>query len=118
MKIDHHQKIAKLTFAEVYPLYVAKIERKGRNIAELNTVINWLTGFTVKNMEQLIAEKVSFEVFFERANLNPNAYLIKGNICGYKVELIENKLTQKIRFLDKLVDELAQGKKMEKIWRA
>ncbi len=117
MKIDHHQRIAKLTFAEVYPLYIAKIERKGRHINELNTVITWLTGFELPAIEKLILEKVTFEIFFERASLHPNSNLIKGNICGYKVELIENPLTQKIRFLDKLVDELAQGKKIEKILR-
>lgn len=117
MSLNHHQRIAQLTFAAVYPLYKAKIEKKGRNITELNTVITWLTGFNISDIEQFINQKVTFEVFFEKAILHPNAHLIKGNICGYKVELIENKLTQKISYLDKLVDELAQGKKMEKILR-
>lgn len=113
----HDERIAKLTFASVYPMYVLKVEKKGRTKEELIQVIEWLTGFNEKNLDKLIAEKVTFESFFEKARLNPNANLITGVICGYRVEEIENKLTQKIRYLDKLVDELAKGKKMEKILR-
>jgi hypothetical protein len=113
----HDARIAKMVFASVYPHYVAKVEKKGRTKAELNQVIQWLTGFTPQQLEQLIAEKVSFAEFFEQATLNSNAHLITGVICGYRVEEIENPLTRKARYLDKLVDELAKGKKMEKILR-
>jgi len=113
----HDQRIAKMIFASVYPLYLAKVEKKGRTKEELDHVIQWLTGFDNKDMQQLIKEKVTFETFFERASLNPHAHLIKGVICGYRVEEIENPLTQKVRYLDKLVDELAKGKVMEKILR-
>jgi len=111
------QRIAKMIFASVYPLYLAKVEKKGRTKEELDHVIQWLTGFDNKDMQKLIKEKVTFETFFERASLNPHAHLIKGVICGYRVEEIENPLTQKVRYLDKLVDELAKGKVMEKILR-
>lgn len=113
----HNQRIANLTFASVYPMYVAKVEKKGRTKEELNQVIEWLTGFDGKKMLELIDENVTFETFFQRATLNPNANLIKGVICGYRVEEIENPLTQQVRYLDKLVDELAKGRKMEKILR-
>ena len=113
----HDERIAQMSFASVYPHYVTKVEKKGRTIAELHQVIEWLTGFDDVALKQLIAEKVSFQTFFERAKLNPNAHLITGVICGYRVEEIENSLTQKARYLDKLVDELAKGKKMEKILR-
>lgn len=113
----HDEKIAKMTFASVYPHYVAKIEKKGRTQAELIQVIEWLTGFDENKIETLIAEQVNFETFFRQANLNPNAQYIKGVICGYRVEEITNPLTQKVRYLDKLVDELAKGRKMEKILR-
>lgn len=106
-----------MTFATVYPHYVEKVERKGRTINELHQVITWLTGFNEQDIQHLIAEQVSFQTFFDRANLNPNAYLIKGKICGQPVENIKNPLTQKVRFLDKLVDELAKGKKLEQIFR-
>jgi len=109
--------MAKMTFATVYPMYVAKVEKKGRTKEELHQVIEWLTGYDEKKLFELIEEKVSFEKFFETATLNPNAHLIKGVICGYRVEEIENPLTQKVRYLDKLVDELAKGRKMEKILR-
>ena len=115
---EHNAKIAKLTFAQVYPLYVAKVERKGRTEAELRQVIEWLTGFDWPHQQALIAEKVNFEVFFDRAQLHPNAILIKGLICGYRIEELENELTRNVRYLDKLVDELAKGKAMEKILRA
>lgn len=120
MKItpEHNARIAKLTFASVYPHYVTKVERKGRTIHELHQVIEWLTGFDEKKLKKLIEEKVMFEMFFQRATLNPNAHLIKGVICGYRIEEIDNRLTKEVRYLDKLVDELAQGKKMEKILRS
>ena len=113
----HNERIVKMTFASVYPHYVTKIQRKGRTIDELLQVIEWLTGFNQQKIQELIEEKVTFETFFERAKLNPNAELIKGTICGYKIEEIENPLTKKVRYLDKLIDELAKGKKMEKILR-
>jgi hypothetical protein len=114
----HDQRIAKMTFASVYPLYLAKVEKKGRTQDELNQVIEWLTGYNFKKLQELIKEKVSFETFFANASLNPNAHLITGLICGYRVEDIENPLTQQVRYLDKLVDELAKGRKMEKILRS
>ena len=114
----HHQRFAKMTFASVYPLYITKVEKKGRTKEELHQVITWLTGFNVKKLQELIKEKVTFEIFFQQARLNPNAHLITGVICGYRVEEIENPLTQQVRYLDKLVDELAKGRKMEKILRA
>lgn len=114
---SHDQRIAKMTFASVYPHYIIKVEKKGRTREELHTVIKWLTGFDDKDLEELVEEKVTFETFFQRATLNPNAQLITGVICGYRVEEIENPLTQQVRYLDKIVDELAKGKKMEKILR-
>ncbi|MFN7495267.1 MAG: DUF2200 domain-containing protein [Cyclobacteriaceae bacterium] len=111
------ERIANMTFASVYPMYVAKVEKKGRTKEELNQVIEWLTGYTNKQQQELIKEKVTFNVFFEKASLNKNASLITGLICGYRVEEIKTPLTQKVRYLDKLVDELAKGKKMEKILR-
>lgn len=119
MKItdEHNQRVAKLTFSSVYPMYVAKVEKKGRTEEELVQVIEWLTGFDKKKQLQLINEKVSFEKFFEQASLHPNAHLITGLICGYRIEEIDNTLTKQVRYLDKLVDELAKGRKMEKILR-
>ena len=114
---EHNERFAKMTIASVYPLYVAKVERKGRTKAELHQVIQWLTGFNDTRLQQLIDEKVTFKTFFERAELNPKAELITGTICGYKIEEIENPLTKQVRYLDKLVDELAKGKKMKKILR-
>ena len=114
---SHDERFAEMTFASVYPLYLAKVERKGRTQAELNQVIHWLTGFSDQEMDELISDKSTFAVFFEKAKLHPNASKITGLICGYRVEKIENPLTQKVRYLDKIVDELAQGKKMEKILR-
>ncbi|WP_374505287.1 DUF2200 domain-containing protein [Flavobacterium sp.] len=115
---EHNERIAKMTFASVYPLYLTKVERKGRTKEELHQVITWLTGFDEQILHQFIDEKVTFKTFFERAQLNPKAQLITGTICGYKIEEIENALTQQVRYLDKLVDELAKGRKMEKILRA
>lgn len=106
-----------MIFASVYPLYLEKVEKKGRTKKELHKVIEWLTGFDSKKLKELIKEKVTFETFFKKATLNPNAHLITGMICGYRVEELENPLTQKVRYLDKLVDELAKGKVMEKILR-
>lgn len=114
----HNQRIAKMTFASVYPMYVAKVEKKGRTIDELHQVITWLTGFDNKKLQELIKEKVTFETFFQQASINPNAPLITGVICGYRIEEIENPLTKQVRYLDKLVDELAKGRKMEKILRS
>nr|WP_314865184.1 DUF2200 domain-containing protein [uncultured Flavobacterium sp.] len=115
---EHNERIAKMTFVTVYPLYLTKVERKGRTKEELHQVITWLTGFDDTTLLQLMDEKVTFKTFFERARLNPKAQLITGTICGYKIEEIENSLTQQVRYLDKLVDELAKGRKMEKILRA
>lgn len=114
---EHNERIAKMTFATVYPLYLTKVERKGRTKEELHQVITWLTGFDDSVLQQLIDEKVTFETFFERAQLNPKAELITGTICGYKIEEIENPLTKQVRYLDKIVDELAKGKKLDKILR-
>ncbi len=114
---EHDARMAQMTFASVYPHYVAKVERKGRTQAELHQVIEWLTGFDQHALQALLDQKATFEAFFAQAHLNPNANLIKGVICGYRIEDIENPLTRQIRYLDKLVDELAQGKTMEKILR-
>lgn len=114
---DHDERIAKMTFASVYPHYLAKAEKKGRTREELHQVIEWLTGFDENQLQELIAQKATFAAFFQQATLNPNAQLITGVICGYRVEEIENPLTQQVRYLDKLVDELAKGRKMEKILR-
>ncbi|QDT99227.1 DUF2200 domain-containing protein [Gimesia aquarii] len=111
------ERIAKMTFALVYPHYVAKIEKKGRTKEELHEVIKWLTGYDAKKLKSLIDNEVTFETFFKKCKLNPNAHLIKGVICGYRVEELKNPLIQKARYLDKLVDELAKGRKMEKILR-
>lgn len=114
---QHDEKIANMPFASVYPHYVKKVERKGRTKEELHQVIKWLTGFDEKKIQKLIDEKVTFETFFKNAKINPKTKLIKGVICGYRVEEIENPLTQKVRYLDKLVDELAKGKTLKKIFR-
>ena len=114
---QHDERMAKMTFASVYPHYLAKVEKKGRTKAELQQVIEWLTGYDEKKVQELIDRKVTFETFFQEATLHPNAHLITGLICGYRIEDIENPLTQQVRYLDKLVDELAKGRKMEKILR-
>lgn len=113
----HDERIAKMIFGSIYPMYVEKVEKKGRTKAELHQVIEWLTGFDEKKLQKLIKEKVTFETFFQQAKLHPNAHLITGMICGYRIEEIKNPLTQQARYLDKLVDELAKGRKMEKILR-
>lgn len=114
----HNERIANMTFASVYPHYVSKVEKKGRTKAELLQVIEWLTGFDQQRLQQLVEEKATFKTFFEQADLNPNAAQIKGVICGYRIEEIDNELTRQVRYLDKLVEELARGRKMEKILRA
>jgi hypothetical protein len=114
----HDQRIANMVFATVYPLYLVKIERKGRTKKELNKVIEWLTGFDDKKLKEIMKEKDTFETFFKKAILNKNTSLITGMICGYRIEDIKDPLTQKVRYLDKLVDELAKGRKMEKILRS
>ena len=112
------ERIYKMTFASVYPYYILKAEKKGRTKAEVHTIIFWLTGYNEKTLQQQIDKKTTFEAFFEKApKLNPNVSKITGVICGYRVEEIEDKLMQKIRYMDKLVDELAKGRKMEKILR-
>lgn len=115
--MSHDERIARISFASVYPHYVAKVEKKGRTKAELHQVIAWLTGFDDARLLDLIERKATFETFFDQASLNPNARLITGTICGYRVEEIANPLTQQARYLDKLVDELAKGRPMEKILR-
>lgn len=116
---EHNERIANMTFSSVYPHYVTKVKKKGRTKEELHQVIEWLTGFDEEKVQALIDEKVTFKTFFEQVTLNPNAELIKGVICGYRIEEIDDEfeLTRKVRYLDKLVDELAKGKKMEKILR-
>ncbi|MEY8869955.1 DUF2200 domain-containing protein [Meridianimaribacter flavus] len=114
---EHDERIAKMTFASVYPHYVTKVEKKNRTKAELHQVIEWLTGFDDNKLQQLIDDKVTFKTFFEQATIHPNAHLVKGVICGYRIEDITTTLTQQTRYLDKLVDELAKGRKMEKILR-
>ena len=114
---EHNARIAKMTFASVYPHYVTKVEKKGRTIDELHQVIHWLTGFNEEKLNELIDRKVTFETFFDEADLNSNAQQIKGVICGYRIEEIEYDLTRQVRYLDKLVDELAKGRKMDKILR-
>ena len=114
---EHNERIAKLTFSSVYPHYKAKVEKKGRTKEELHQVIRWLTGFDEDGLQEFISNKATFENFFQNAKLNQNAHLIKGVICGYRIEEIDNVLTRQVRYLDKLVDELAKGRKMEKILR-
>ena len=117
MKTDN-TRVYRMSFATVYPLYIKKVERKGRTKEELDEVIFWLTGYNAKTLQQTIDKKIDFEAFFAQApRLNPNVSLITGVICGYRVEEIEDKLIQKVRYMDKLVDELAKGRKMEKILR-
>jgi len=115
---EHDARVANLIFASFYPHYVTKVEKKGRTKEELHHVIEWLTGFNESKLKQLIANRVTVQEFFEQATINPNAHLIKGVICGYRIEEIETKTTREARYMDKLVDELAKGRKMEKILRA
>jgi len=115
---EHNERIAKMTFASVYPHYVTKVEKKNRTKEELHQVISWLTGFNDQQLQELIESKATFETFFNKATLHPKANLITGMICGYRIEELENTLTRQVRYLDKLVDELAKGKAMEKILRS
>ena len=112
-----NKRVAKMTFASVYPHYITKVEKKGQTIDELHEVLEWLKGFDAAKIKQLVDEKVTIKGFFEQASINPHAHLIKGVICGYRIEAIDNELTWKVRYMDKLVDELARGCKMEKILR-
>ncbi len=114
---EHNERMAKMTFATVYPLYLTKVERKCRTKEELHQVIEWLTGFDTNKLKEIIDQKLTFESFFKMAKLNPKADQITGMICGYRIEEIESPLTRQVRYLDKLVDELSKGKKMEKILR-
>ncbi|CCH53586.1 hypothetical protein BN8_02693 [Fibrisoma limi BUZ 3] len=114
---QHDERIARMTFASVYPHYVTKVEKKGRTKEELHQLVEWLTGYNEEAIQKLLEEKVTFKQFFQGAELNRNAHLIRGTICGYRVEEITNPLTQQVRYLDKLVDELAKGRKMETILR-
>lgn len=111
------QRVARMSFASIYPMYLQKVEKKGRTKEELHKVIEWLTGLDARKLRELIEKKVTFEEFFQHASLHPNAHLISGVICGYRVEEIEDPLTRKVRYLDKLVDELAKGRKLEKVLR-
>ena len=115
---EHDAKMAKCIFASVYPYYIKKVESKGRTKEELHRVITWLTGFSEKRLKELIEKKVTLEEFYSEAKINPKARLITGVICGYRVEEIENKITKHARYLDKLIDELAKGKAMDKILRS
>lgn len=115
---EHNARIAKMKFSSVYPHYVAKVEKKGRTVAELHQVIEWLTGFDQLALQAQLDKDSTFAQFFAEASLHPNAHLIKGMICGYRIEELGNDVTRKTRYLDKLVDELARGRKMEKILRA
>lgn len=119
MKItpEHNERMAKLDFSDIYPLYLEKVKKKGRTKAELDEVIAWLTGFDKKKIQELSKQKITFKEFFEKANLNPNAHLITGVICGYRIEEIDNELTRKVRYLDKVVDELARGKEVRRVLR-
>lgn len=116
MRTDY-TRVFKMSFASVYPLYIQKVEKKGRTKAELHEVLHWLTGYNEKTLQKHIDNKTNLETFFAQATLNPNVSKITGVICGYRVEEIEDKLMQKIRYMDKLIDELAKGRAMEKILR-
>lgn len=114
----NNTRVFKMSFAGVYPLYIQKAEKKGRTKEEVDEIIFWLTGYNAKTLKQHLEKKTDFQTFFSQAKINPNASKITGVICGYRVEEIEDKLMQQIRYLDKLIDELAKGKAMEKILRA
>lgn len=112
------ERVAKMTFASVYPMLVQKVEKKGRSKKELHQVIKWLTGYGDKKLKSLIESDASLGTFFNKCKLHPNAHLITGVVCGYRVEEIEDPFLKRVRYLDKLIDELAKGKKMEKILRS
>ena len=113
----NNERVFKMPFASVYPHYLSKVEKKGRTVEELHTVIHWLTGYDEKALKKIIADNTDFRTLFAKARLNPNVDKITGLICGYRVEEIEDSLMQQIRYLDKLVDELARGKKLAAIMR-
>ncbi len=115
---EHDERIANMTFASVYPHYVTKVEKKGRTVEELHQVISWLTGFEINDINRFINNNATFKQFFSEATLNPNATMITGSICGYRIEEIETPLTKQVRYLDKIVEELARGRKLEKILRS
>ena len=115
--LTQDQKIAKMTFASIYPHYVIKVEKKNRSKDELHKVIEWLTGFNFEQLEKFIEQNITFETFFMNATLNKNSHLITGTICGIKLEEIKNPITKQVRYLDKLVDELAKGRELDKILR-
>lgn len=114
---EYEDRVAGMTFSSIYPHYVKKVEKKGRTVEELLQVIEWLTSFDQTKVQEMVENEVTFKAFFEASTLNPNAHLIKGVICGHRVEEIEYPITRQVRYLDKLVDELAKGKKMESILR-
>jgi hypothetical protein len=115
---SNNERVHRMPFASVYPHYVSKVERKGRTKEELQTVIHWLTGYTEQALQKVIADKTDFETFFAKApRMHPNASMITGVICGYRIEEIEDPIMRQVRYLDKLMDELAKGRKMEKILR-
>ena len=114
---EHDVEVANITFAEVYPHYITKVEKKGRTTEELHEVVNWLAGYSDKELQKVVDKEVTFKEFFAKAKINPNAKLITGSICGYRIEDIKTPLTRQVRYLDKLMDELAKGRKMEKILR-
>lgn len=111
------ERVAKMSLASVYPIYISKIQKKNRTAEELNQVITWLTGYSVKELQKHLDNKTTFQEFFQQAKINPNASKITGTICGYKIEEIENPFMKKVRYLDKLVDELAKGRPLTKILR-
>lgn len=115
---EHNGRVAKIVFGSIYPHYLSKIEKKGRTKEELEQVLEWLTGFNSTQIQELIDAKATIKEFFDQATIHPNAHLIKGVICGYRIEEIDNEITRQARYMDKLVDELAKGRKMEKILRA
>jgi len=114
---NNNERVYKMSFASVFPHYIAKVEKKGRTLSELKEVICWLTGYQEEQIQQHIERKTNFQEFFAQAKLHPNADQITGTICGYRIEEIEDELMKKIRYLDKLVDELAKGKAIDKICR-
>ena len=114
----NNERVYRMPFASVYPHYVTKVEKKGRTKEELHTVIHWLTGYTEKGLAKVIADKTDFETFFAKApRMHQNAHMITGMICGYRIEEIEDPIMRQVRYMDKLVDELAKGRAMEKILR-
>jgi len=117
---EKNEQVAQMIFASIYPHYLNKVEKKGRTKEELHQVISWLTGFDEDQLQKHLEDKVTFRTFFQEAEIHPNAHLIKGVICGYRIEEIADEfvLYRQVRYLDKLVDELAKGRKMEKILRA